>query len=125
MRLEMAKEAFELIDIITGIETGGVEAPRVMIRATKRTDGAVSILWHHPKTCGLSDCRYHYLDLAMHEDIYTLKGNVLLLNGKSIVFGVAKELFPESRSMILEFLEKWNLNYPEIGENLQNEVMPV
>ena len=125
MRLEMAKEAFELIDIITGIETGGVEAPRVMIRATKRTDGAVSILWYHPKTCGLSDCRYHYLDLAKHEDIYTLKGNVLLLNGKSTVFGVAKELFTESRSMILEFLEKWHLDYPGISEMPRNEVISV
>lgn len=124
MRLEMAKEAFNLCDIITGIESGGIEAPRIMVKATRQTDGTVSILWHHPKTCGLSDCRYHYLDLSTHEELYTLKSSVLLINGKN-VFGVIKGLFPESRSMILEFLEKWNLNYPEIGENLQNEVMPV
>ena len=120
----MAKEAFNLCDIITGIESGGIEAPRIMVKATRQTDGTVSILWHHPKTCGLSDCRYHYLDLSTHEELYTLKSSVLLINGKN-VFGVIKGLFPESRSMILEFLEKWNLNYPEIGENLQNEVMPV
>ena len=125
MRLEMAKEAFNLCDIITGIESGGIEAPRIMVKATRQTDGTVSILWHHPKTCGLSDCRYHYLDLAMHEDIYTLKGNVLLLNGKSIVLGVAKELFPESRSMILEFLERWHLDYPGISEMPRNEVISV
>ena len=115
---EVAKEAFELNDWLMGTKTGGVEAPRIMISCEDRGDSVV-IAWRHPETCGLSDCRYHYSDLSVQEDVFSIDAehNMLLLNGNNDVFCL--DGWPELAESISDFLLKWELNYPPIKDHIR------
>ncbi len=104
---EMAIEAFELIDYIAGTETGGIEAPRILISAEEREDGAVAIKWQNPETCGLSDVRYHNTDLSVHEDVYSYNGRNILVNGNNPFDDI---WFDECRKMVDAFYLKWQMS---------------
>ncbi len=111
----IAKDAFNLFDMLNGHISGGIVAPRILLSATKKDDGSVAISWRHPETCGLSDVRYHYTDTSAHTDIYSYDENgYLLLNGSSDPFHILDEAdFSELRPLIQAFLDKWKLKYPE------------
>ena len=104
---DIAKDAFKTRDLINGHESGGIEAPSILVDVRELEDGGVAVDWKHPETCGLSDCRYHYLDLSVKTFVYRLFGNMLTLNGSTDIFGTM--WVTESKELAEKFYDRWNL----------------
>lgn len=105
---QLSMAAFDLFDWLTGCRTGGIEAPRIMVKVEKQNENTVVITWKNPETCGLSDCRYHNTDLEHHKDIFKLIENKLEYNGKTDdIFGVAN--WPEYEQKVNDFYTSWGL----------------
>ena len=106
--LQMAIDAFDLMDWITGTITGGIEAPRIMINVEGQDENTVVITWRNPETCGLSDCRYHNTDIKPHKDVFRIMDKRLEYNGKTDdIFDIAD--WPECQQKIDEFYARWGL----------------
>ena len=105
---QVAIDAFDLLDRLTGSITGGIEAPRIKVNMEEQDENTVVITWKNPETCGLSDCRYHNTDLEPHKDVFKLTGDVLEYNGRTRdIFGVAE--WPEYQQEVNDFYVKWGL----------------
>ncbi len=77
---EIALEAFDLQDWLSGTMSGGIDAPRMLVDVVVVNETTVDITWRNQETCGLSDCRYHNTDLKLHTDRFTLNENILTMN---------------------------------------------
>jgi len=106
---EAAREAFVLQDWITGTETGGIEAPRIVEKIVPAENG-IDIFWRNPETCGLSDCRYHNVDTSTHVDTYRIEEHTLMCNGKPFVDEVQA---PEYEAKIESLYKKYALTMPK------------
>ena len=105
---QIAIDAFDLIDWITGTITGGIEAPRIRMDVEEQDENTVVVTWRNPKTCGLSDCRYHNTDLKPHKDVFRLINNKLEYNGKTDdIFGVTD--WSECQQRVDDFYTRWRL----------------
>ena len=101
---EAALAAFNLIDTISAIESGGITPTREVIRTSKE-GMAVKIDYTYPQTCGLSDRVYHIKDAGkVFTDTFTFKdGNVALNGGKLFEEPWCKERRDMQRDFFLRF----------------------
>ena len=113
--LKIAEEAFELEAWFIGSLSGGIEPSPITDSVTKNEDGSVSITYHLPETCGLSDCRYHNTDTDKHTVTYALSedGCRLLLDGGDIFPSIAGWGDEEYMNKAAEFYDKWHLEVSE------------
>ncbi len=111
----IAEEAFELEAWFIGSLSGGIEPPPEVDSVIEDGNGSVSIIYHLPETCGLSDCRYHNTDTDKHIVTYTLSedGCRLLRNGGEAFPSITGWGDPEYTDKAAEFYKKWHLDAPE------------
>lgn len=100
--LAAATDAFNISDQITGILSGGIEAPRIMLRA-------IAI-----KDCVLVN--YTYQDGMYHDtragkefqDVYILENDELSIKGKDTLFPIRKDdpFFELTKDEIADFCDE-------------------
>jgi len=101
--VDVAKDAFETADYITGVLTGGVEAPRKLLKARVSKEG-VEIDYTYPETCGLSDARYHDTRAGKtFTDVFSYVGGKLAVNGNTDIFGINGWNDPDINKMASDF----------------------
>ncbi len=115
MRLkeETVREAFGLMDLLAGMNSGGIEAPRILLATERKSDTEITVRWNHPKTCGYSDVCYHYADTSEHEDTFLLEDGALVINGSRDA--LICDDSPEFLAPVEAFCKKWGLVFPGKG----------
>ena len=108
--VNMVVDAFETANDIRGTLSGGLDAPRIML-GVEAEGNVVKMRWKNPRTCGLSDCVYHYIDTSEHTDEYMIIGgnnkDFLYLNGSKEVFDT--DDFEPAEELAKAFYDKWGL----------------
>lgn len=107
MIIECIKDAFDIQDGIAGTLSGGIEAPRIL-KSIEEVNGCYIVKWQNSETCGLSDCRYHNIDISVHTDVFELCDNQIIMNGSLNVF----EYDEWVKDLISGFYQRWNLKEP-------------
>lgn len=104
---DLVRDYYDTESWIIGNESGGIEAPHVIL-SVEEEDEKVIAKWQNPETCGLSDCRYHYADTSVHEDVFTLQDGILRRNGETALFNVFIDV-PFETDIIKKFTDKWGI----------------
>lgn len=106
---EAAISAFNIADMIEGIEGGGISAGRILLgtKIDKYNDKiTVYVDYTYPETCGLSDVVYHYKDAGKRlTDKFTFIDRKAKLNGKSLF---VDPYYEESKDLLRDFYEEFS-----------------
>ena len=115
----MFNDMIETQNWYIGTNSGGIDAPHILIAIDVQADGAsAQVSWKLPSTCGLSDVRYHPIDTSVHRDMYRFDNGKISCNGDPNIFGDARSvewaddgMAPEEK-MAAKFYAKWGFENP-------------